>query len=273
MQIMNPYANYVQNPMSNNMHDFNIKNASSDTNRAYMFSHTSALPQSQLPMYNQQGQTNMMSSASFYETSRHNNFANMQQGVSHFSSSVTNCQYSLPQISIPMIDQHGQISGTGSADYFNHSCTNNFSHPHQEVPLSPSATFSTHLVTQQILPMDSTYDRNNNRLEEGVPFGCSSLYAIPNGHDSATFANHGRVSISPTPPQIADEIPFGSFSETHLNDQRVLQVDSTSSQSMAERHLEPKSSRGQSIYTIKTNPTKLISLNLLAPRHPLILCN
>jgi hypothetical protein len=28
-----------------------------------------------------------------------------------------------------------------------------------------------------------------------------------------------------------------------------------------------------SIYTIKTNPTKLIILNLLAPRHPLILCN
>ena len=56
-----------------------------------------------------------------------------------------------------MADQHGRISGTGSADYFNHSCTNNFSHPQQEVPLSPSATFSSHLVTQQILPMDSMY--------------------------------------------------------------------------------------------------------------------
>ena len=58
---------------------------------------------------------------------------------------------------MPMTNQHGQIGGTGSADYFNHSCINNFSHPQQEVPLSPSATFSSHLVTQQILPMDSMY--------------------------------------------------------------------------------------------------------------------
>ena len=72
------------------MHAFNVYNAPSDTNHAYMFSHTLALLQSQMPMYNQQGQTNVMSSASFYETSRHNNFANMQQDVSHLSSSVTN---------------------------------------------------------------------------------------------------------------------------------------------------------------------------------------
>jgi hypothetical protein len=48
------YANYeseyyMQNPMSNNMHALNINTAHSDTNHAYMFSLTSALPQSQMP--------------------------------------------------------------------------------------------------------------------------------------------------------------------------------------------------------------------------------
>jgi len=73
------YENHIVQPMSNNMHAFNINDASSDTNHVYMLSHTSALPQSQMPMYNQQGQTNIMSSTNFYEASRHNNFANMHQ--------------------------------------------------------------------------------------------------------------------------------------------------------------------------------------------------
>jgi hypothetical protein len=126
----------MQNPISNHMHAFNINNAPSDTNHAHMFSHISVLPQSQMPMYNQQGQTNMMNSANFFEASCHNNFSNLQQDVSHLSSSVTNYQYSLPQISMPMTNQHGQISGMGSVNDFRHSCTNNFSHPQQEVPQS-----------------------------------------------------------------------------------------------------------------------------------------
>jgi hypothetical protein len=122
--------------------------------------------------------------------------------------------------------------------------------------------------------MGNTYDRNNsvsvNYFEpsvgipnanrpEGVPFGFLFSYATPNANDLATFAEHGRVnefsasistppyntvahSVFPTPPQIA-KIPYGSYSETHVNDQRVLQVSSTSSQSTAEQHLEPNSSR------------------------------
>ena len=86
-----------------------------------------------------------------------------------------------------MTNQHGQISGIGSVNDFSHSCINNFSNTQQEVPLTPSATYSSHLISQQFMPMDNTCDRNNavsvnyfepsvgipntNRLEEGLPFG------------------------------------------------------------------------------------------------------
>jgi hypothetical protein len=112
-----------------------------------------------MPMYSQQGQINVMNSANFYEASCHSNFANLQQDISYpipSSSSVINCQYSLPQISMPMTDQHGQISGIGSANYFSHSNRENLPH-------NSSAMFPAPFVTEQVMPMhNNIYGRNND---------------------------------------------------------------------------------------------------------------
>ena len=49
-----------------------------------------------MAMNNHQGQTNMMSSVSLYETSSANNFNTIQQGVPHIYSSTGNSQYLTP---------------------------------------------------------------------------------------------------------------------------------------------------------------------------------
>jgi hypothetical protein len=87
--------NYMQKPMSHNMHTLEF-NATSNVQHASFCSHTSAAEQVHMPMSHYQGQTNMVSSTNFYRTSHTTSSNNVQQGVPSFYSSTTNSHYVVP---------------------------------------------------------------------------------------------------------------------------------------------------------------------------------
>ena len=82
----NNSENYMQQPMSNNMHTSNFH----ATSNIQHTPRTSAAEQVHIPMNNYQGQTNIANSANIYETPCANNFSTIQQGVSHIYSSAAN---------------------------------------------------------------------------------------------------------------------------------------------------------------------------------------
>ena len=110
----NKSKNYMQRPISNNMHTLNFKATS---NIQYTPSHTSAAEQVHMPMNNYQGQTSMVSSVILYETPCANNFSTIQQGVLHVYSSVANSQYLTPSQSMPMNEKIGHADFSYPANH------------------------------------------------------------------------------------------------------------------------------------------------------------
>ena len=111
----NKSKNYMQRPISNNMHTLNIKATS---NIQYTPSHTLAVEQVHMPMNNYQGQTSMVSSVILYETPCANNFSTIQQGVLLVYSSAANSQYLTPSQSMPMNEKIGHADFRYPANYF-----------------------------------------------------------------------------------------------------------------------------------------------------------
>ena len=66
------HKNYMQRPMSNNMHTLNFHATSNIQHTTF---HTSTAEQVHMPMSNYQGQTNVVSSANLYETPYANSFS------------------------------------------------------------------------------------------------------------------------------------------------------------------------------------------------------
>ena len=106
------FENYMQRPMSNNMHTLNFDAAS---NIQLTHFHTSATERVHMPMNRYQDQINK-SSVNLYETPNANNFNIIQQGVSHVYSSASNSKY-LTQ-SMPMNEKISHADFRYPANYF-----------------------------------------------------------------------------------------------------------------------------------------------------------
>ena len=109
------HKNYMQRPMSNNMHTLNFHATSNIQHTPF---HTSAAEQVHMPMSNYQSQTNVVSSANLYEEPYANNFSTIQQGVSYINSSVANSQYLTSSRSMPMNEKFGHADFSYPANYF-----------------------------------------------------------------------------------------------------------------------------------------------------------
>jgi len=175
----NKSKNYMQRPISNNMHTLNIKATS---NIQYTSFHTSEAEQVHMPMNNCQGQTNMVSSANLYGTPCVNNFSNIEQGVSHVYSSATNSQYLTPSHNMPTNEK------IGNADF---SYPVNYSQPLYDAQhisrveavstnSAPYANANTHIQAPNV---SNTYSRiNENSASIHTPprvnSSCVSSYAL-----------------------------------------------------------------------------------------------
>jgi len=110
----NNYENYMQRPMSNNMHTLNFHATSNIQHTPF---HTSAGEQVHMPMSNYRGQTNVVSSANLYKAPYANNCSTIQQGVSYINSSVANSQYLTSSRSMPMNEKFGHTDFSYPANY------------------------------------------------------------------------------------------------------------------------------------------------------------
>ena len=173
------FENYMQRPMSNNMHTLNFHATSNIQHTPF---HTSEAEQVHMPMSNYQRQTNVVSSANLYEAPYANNLSTIQQGVSYINSLAANSQYLTPSHNMPMNEK------IGNADF---SYPVNYSQPLYDAQhisrveavstnSAPYANANTHILAPNVSNAYSRINKNSASVHTPprVNSSCVSSYAL-----------------------------------------------------------------------------------------------
>ena len=183
------HKNYMQRPMSNNMHTLNFHATSNIQHTTF---HTSTAEQVHMPMSNCQGQTNVVSSANLYDAPYANDYSTIQQGVSYINSSVANSQYLTSSRSMPMNEKFGHADFSYPANY------------------SQTPYDAQHVIRADVASAISAphTDLNSNDLAPSVIFNASR------------FNENSATSHAPSSASAANILPPNSVDTRNESEQR-----------------------------------------------------
>ena len=236
--------NCMQKPMSHNMSALGFNSTASNMQHV---NHYTSVEQGQVPMYNYQGQTSVVSSAVQYETSHAANSYNIHGGVSPIYSSAAHIQFVNPSGGMPMNEKIGHANTSAPANCSQMSYATQYgSDSHNSVSYAITSSnrineISAPYSNPNIYDSASYASNNADRIIEN-----SAPYLSPNMHNSASyvFNNDSRVnanSASCAAPSAHDSASYDFHNASRISKNSAPYV--TSSIHGSASHVTPNSSR------------------------------
>ena len=236
--------NCMQKPMSHNMSALGFNSTASNMQHV---NHYTSVEQGQVPMYNYQGQTSVVSSAVQYETSHAANSYNIHGGVSPIYSSAAHIQFVNPSGGMPMNEKIGHANTSAPANCSQMSYATQYgSDSHNSVSYAITSSnrineISAPYSNPNIYDSASYASNNADRIIEN-----SAPYLSPNMHNLASyvFNNDSRVnanSASCAAPSAHDSASYDFHNASRISKNSAPYV--TSSIHGSASHVTPNSSR------------------------------
>ena len=236
--------NCMQKPMSHNMSALGFNSTASNMQHV---NHYTSVEQGQVPMYNYQGQTSVVSSAVQYETSHAANSYNIHGGVSPIYSSAAHIQFVNPSGGMPVNEKNGHANTSAPANCSQMSYATQYgSDSHNSVSYAITSSnrineISAPYSNPNIYDSASYASNNADRIIEN-----SAPYLSPNMHNLASyvFNNDSRVnanSASCAAPSAHDSASYDFHNASRISKNSAPYV--TSSIHGSASHVTPNSSR------------------------------
>ena len=236
--------NCMQKPMSHNMSALGFNSTASNMQHV---NHYTSVEQGQVPMYNYQGQTSVVSSAVQYETSHAANYYNIHGGVSPIYSSAAHIQFVNPSGGMPMNEKIGHANTSAPANCSQMSYATQYgSDSHNSVSYAITSSnrineISAPYSNPNIYDSASYASNNADRIIEN-----SAPYLSPNMHNLASyvFNNDSRVnanSASCAAPSAHDSASYDFHNASRISKNSAPYVTSSIHDSAS--HVTPNSSR------------------------------
>ena len=236
--------NCMQKPMSHNMSALGFNSTASNMQHV---NHYTSVEQGQVPIYNYQGQTSVVSSAVQYETSHAANSYNIHGGVSPIYSSAAHIQFVNPSGGMPMNEKIGHANTSAPANCSQMSYATQYgSDSHNSVSYAITSSnrineISAPYSNPNIYDSASYASNNADRIIEN-----SAPYLSPNMHNLASyvFNNDSRVnanSASCAAPSAHDSASYDFHNASRISKNSAPYV--TSSIHGSASHVTPNSSR------------------------------